>query len=117
MAKRQYKIYLIHLKNTSLYKIGISLNPNKRVKQLQTGTPFELLLISVFESDFPFKTEKVLHNSYTSKKISENFNYDFDHLKGEWFNLTAQDVLAFTTTCETIERNINQLKKAGNPFV
>lgn len=117
MPKKPYKIYLIHCKFIDLYKIGISANPNKRIKQLQTGTPYELSIVSIFDCKYPFKTEKILHNSLNSKKAPENFQYDFEHLKGEWFNLSVDDVLNFSDSCKKIEETIEVLKTAGNPFV
>jgi len=117
VSKREYKLYLINIHNTSFYKIGISVNPGKRVKQLQTGTPQQLNIISIFNSKYPFKTEKSLHNKLNSKKVTDNFNYDFEYLKGEWFNLAPKDVLDFLPLCNSIENTIDNLKKAGNPFI
>jgi hypothetical protein len=117
MSKRDYKIYLMCLKNSNLYKIGISTNPNKRLKQLQTGSPQDILIVSVFESKHPFKTEKILHNTLHSKKAPEDFEYNFEYLKGEWFSLSAEDVIGFSDSCKKIEDTIEKLKLAGNPFV
>jgi len=115
--KREYKIYLIHCKIINFYKIGISVNPQKRLKQLQTGTPYELSVVYIHESKFPFKVEKILHNSLSSKKVTENYKYDFEKLKGEWFDLSAGDILSFKQNCVKIEGLIENLKKSGNPFV
>ena len=111
------KIYLIYCKFIDLYKIGISINPEKRIKQLQTGTPYELLIITTYDSKYPFKVEKILHNTFVSKKTPDNFKYDFEWLSGEWFNLSTNDVLGFTDSCKKIEETIDKLKMAGNPFV
>ena len=115
--KREYKIYLIHCKFVDFYKIGISINPQKRLKQLQTGTPYELSIIYVHESKFPFKVEKILHNTFASKKIADNYEYDFEKLMGEWFNLTPGDVLDFKKNCIKTESLIENLKESGNPFI
>jgi hypothetical protein len=117
MPKKVPKIYLIHCEVIDLYKIGISVNPDKRLKQLQTGSPYEMNIISIFESKHPFKTEKIIHNSLKSKKAPENFEFDFKHLKGEWFNLNVSDVLSFQSICKGIEERFEILKKSGNPFV
>lgn len=117
MSKKQPKVYLIYCKFMNLYKIGISINPEKRIKQLQTGTPYELSIIAVYESKCPFKVEKILHNTFLSKKTPDNFKYDFEWLNGEWFNLTTQDVVDFVSCCENTEKRISNLKMAGNPFV
>jgi hypothetical protein len=117
MSKKNPKIYLIHCKNINLYKIGISVNPEKRIKQLQTGTPYELSIISIYNSKYPFKVEKILHNTFVSKKTPDNFQYDFELLSGEWFNLTAEDVINFSDSCKKIEDTIEKLKIAENPFI
>ena len=111
------KIYLIHCKFIDLYKIGVSVNPDKRIKQLQTGTPYELSIITIYDSKFPFKVESILHNTFQSKKTTENFQFDFEWLSGEWFNLSATDVLGFLDSCKRIEQMIDNLKMAGNPFI
>ena len=118
MSKNKpHKIYLIHCKIIDLYKIGISINPQKRIKQLQTGTPYELSIINIYESKYPFKVEKTLHNTFSSKKTPDNFQYDFEWLNGEWFNLSIEDVIGFSDSCKKIEETIESLKIAGNPFI
>ncbi len=117
MSSRKYKIYLIYCKNIHLYKIGISINPEKRIKQLQTGTPYELSIISIYDSKYPFKVEKILHNTFLSKKIPDSFQYDFEWLTGEWFNLSINNVLGFCDSCKKIEDMIDNLKMAENPFI
>ena len=58
-------------------KIGYSVNPNERIKDLQTGSPVKLHLQATMEGCF--KTEKGLHKL-------------FEHLKskGEWFRYTDE---------------------------
>ena len=117
MSKKSHKIYLIHCKVINLYKIGISINPRKRLKQLQTGTPYELSILYLHESECAYKIEKILHNKFASKKVAENFRFDFERLIGEWFELSTKDVLSFEDNCKKIEETIEILKKSGNPFV
>ena len=54
---------------------------------------------------------------FISKKTPDNFQYDFELLKGEWFNLSSEDVLEFINSCKKIEETIDNLKIAGNPFI
>jgi hypothetical protein len=117
VPKKPRKIYLIYCKNINLYKIGLSVNPEKRLKQLQTGTPYELNIVSLYDSKYPFKTESILHKSLISKKVAEDFQFNFEYLKGEWFNLSSDEILNFCDYCKKIETNIDALKIAGNPFV
>lgn len=114
---KEQDLYLIRLGQTNLYKIGVSKNSKKRIKQLQTGCPYPLTISSVYKTFQPYKIESILHSGMSAKKHSPTFNEDFDMLKGEWFTLTIEDVLGFIDNCIVIEKNIKLLKEAGNPYV
>jgi hypothetical protein len=64
-------VYLIYDKGTKLVKIGKSVNPSKRFKNIRCGNPNTNLFYST-ES----YTEKELHKKYAHLRVS-----------GEWFNL------------------------------
>jgi hypothetical protein len=101
-------IYLISSGLTDKYKIGVSKKPPNRKKELQTGNPFELSVVKYYESEFCYKIESVLHRLLKYKKyVSEDFSY----LKGEWFNLTNEDVKNFVFNCKKIEKGIIIVKK------
>jgi predicted GIY-YIG superfamily endonuclease len=87
--KPQY-IYLIQKNTEAIYKIGISDNPSKRVKQLQTGNSARLHLIKVFPVDNARATEKRLHRLLMFHRCSPN---------GEWFKLTPEHVELVTEIC------------------
>lgn len=99
-------IYLIQSLESSRYKIGISKNPKKRIKELQTGSNEEIKLIHQYESEYARKIETTLHNRYA-------------HLKthGEWFSLTLSEEVVFIEECIKIEKNILILKEQGNTFI
>ena len=70
-------VYLVHCKETTFYKIGISKsNYALRLKELQTGCPFELEMVHVIHSVNYHKWEKELHNKFQDKWV-----------RGEWFDL------------------------------
>lgn len=116
--KKLQKIYLIHCAYNNLYKIGISISPEKRIKQLQTASPYKLTISAMYECKYRArKIETILHNMLASKKIADNFEYDFTFLEGEWFNLSTKDILGFSDSCKKIEDTIEKLKLAGNPFI
>lgn len=116
--KKLQKIYLIYCEYNRLYKIGISVSPEKRIKQLQTASPYRLSISAVYECKYKAsKVEKILHNILKSKKVPDNFEYDFTLLEGEWFNLNVYDVLNFPNSCKKIEETIENLKLSGNPFI
>jgi hypothetical protein len=73
--------------NNGPVKIGISDNPDKRVKQLQTAFPekLEIKYIEPFTTKIKARTfEKYLHK-------------DISHLKshGEWFSITVQEAINY----------------------
>ncbi len=66
-------LYIIQSDKSGMIKIGRSKDPNKRLKQLQTGNPNKLKLIASFK-DMGWR-EKLLH-----ERLSEWSE------QGEWFN-------------------------------
>lgn len=95
-------VYLIKIEGRDLYKIGFCKDPQKRIKQLQTGCPYNLELIYTYQSPHATKLEKVLHTNFQFKKETDN-----NELKGEWFNLDWEDENNFEEECKKIEKNIN----------
>jgi hypothetical protein len=99
-------IYLIQNLETSRYKIGISKNPTKRIKTLQTGSGEELKLINTYETPNARKIESILHNIYESKRTI-----------GEWFEISLTEEVKFIDECKKIEENIKFLRNQGNIFI
>ena len=73
--KKDY-LYFIQSNKTGMIKIGRSIDPQKRLKQLQTGNAEMLKLIASFKN--MGWREKLIHESL--KKWSE---------EGEWFNINC----------------------------
>lgn len=99
-------VYLIgETDNNGRYKIGSTRakDVNHRLKQLQTGNSSELYIKEAFETEQPFKLEKMLHN-----------HFKYKNLNGEWFELSETDIEAFKGICEEKIRIIDSLK--DNPF-
>lgn len=99
-------VYLIgEMDNKGRYKIGSTKakDVNKRLKQLQTGNSSELFIKESYETEHPFKLEKMLHNHFKSS-----------NLIGEWFELSESDTEAFKRVCKEKEKIISSLK--DNPF-
>lgn len=78
------QVYLIQQQNSTLYKIGVSKNPLKRVNELQTANAETLILIKQFPTKHGFQLENYLHRRYTNKNIQL-----------EWFELSEEDVKNF----------------------
>lgn len=68
-------LYIIQSSNNGCFKIGRSKHPRKRLKQLQTGSPFQLKLVLVIENEG--RQEKSLHKRFPKNEIK---------CKGEWFD-------------------------------
>ena len=99
-------VYLIgEIGKEGRYKIGSTKakDVNKRLKQLQTGNSSELFIKESYETEHPFKLEKMLHNHFKSSSLI-----------GEWFELSKSDIEAFRGVCEEKEKIISCLK--DNPF-
>lgn len=76
-------IYIIGSDNPP-YKIGISKNPDKRLKSLQTGHPFPLQIHSARLTD-------ISETKYLERMIHQNLK--FYRTKGEWFNIELKDAI------------------------
>jgi len=96
-------VYLIQSLENGFYKIGVSKNPKKRIKQLQTGNPVTLKLITVFKTEYPYQIESFLHKRFSHC-----------HREGEWFELDINNELFFLNECEQIEKSIIFLKNCEN---
>lgn len=68
----------------ALYKIGItSKPPERRLRQLQTGTPYPLSLVASVRCAHPARLERELHAMFPGRNTS-----------GEWFALTPLELAA-----------------------
>jgi len=101
-------VYFLHnwSNGADLYKIGISKHEDitKRIKQLSTGNPHEILLVAKYKSENYHRIETMLHNYFYK-----------EHKRGEWFTLEYEQSVQFITMCEKFDRIITLLKKE-NPF-
>jgi predicted GIY-YIG superfamily endonuclease len=99
-------VYLIKNTETNTYKIGISVNPKKRLKTLQTGSSGKLIIVELYESEFFFKIESTLHRQYAANRLI-----------GEWFLLGDTEVDNFINDCKSLESNFSYLANSNNPFI
>ncbi len=68
-------VYAIRNKHTGRIKLGISENPERRLKELQTGNDCELELLAYREAANRFKDEKAIHDKHQHLRV-----------RGEWFD-------------------------------
>lgn len=102
------KIYLIECdqEDGKIYKIGVTQkNISERIKELDTGNPKKMRVVSEYITEYPYKVETFLHHVYDSKQV-----------KGEWFKLNQSEVKNFLNMCDRAERNFSTLEEANNPF-
>lgn len=113
MSKSNKEIYLMFIPELNVCKIGLSNNSKKRIKQLQTGCPYQINLTKVYNSEIASKIEKILHRNFNAKKI----DYQEYNLKGEWFRLDIDQIINFEQICKEFEDKIEYLRNNNNPFI
>lgn len=89
------QVYLLKSDYTGFYKIGVSKNTFKRVKQLQTGSSENISIVFTYTSEMPYKLETALHNYYKVYKVNR-----------EWYNLSLENEIEFLQLCERTEQNL-----------
>lgn len=80
-SKNKLGLYIIHTNNSNLYKIGITKNINQRIKQFETGNPFEFTLYEFFVTKNCRELEKLIH-----KRLEKN------KYRKEWFKLSIEEL-------------------------
>ena len=91
-------LYIIQYGNTNQYKIGITKNLNKRISELQVGSPYELKLVKIWTHTRREKIEeyeRVLHRYL----IKEGYQIRKD---SEWFRL-CKPILKLLLAPNTIQ--------------
>ena len=63
-------VYLIEDSTNDVYKIGVTRsNSKRRLQKLQTGNSTPLQIKYLFETEYPFRLESMLHNKYQQYKV------------------------------------------------
>ena len=75
-------IYLIHMADTSFYKIGMSLDPQVRLQTLQTGNPHLLTLVDTRTVSDMRNAELSMHQRFEERRVE-------NRLVREWFEFNA----------------------------
>jgi predicted GIY-YIG superfamily endonuclease len=74
-------VYIIAVRDTDLYKIGVTKDIEKRLSQLQTSNPYEFYLLGFYVTDRHRELESLLHKKFRLSRY-----------KREWFKLTPESV-------------------------
>lgn len=86
------EIYLIHDRERDRHKIGISVDPVRRLRQLQTGNAGLLSLVDHYPTTRARRIESTLHGFYSANREM-----------GEWFDMPAGEVGRFQERCQFFE--------------
>lgn len=77
-----HKVYILRTLGTNYYKIGRTKNFPARLSELQTGTPFTLEVVGIYEVGDAFYVETYLHHKLKSYRT-----------RGEWFEFTEDNII------------------------
>ena len=101
-----YLFLEVDIQGNEAFKIGITKNdPEKRIKQLQTGNSNKLSVLKSYQSPNYLKVEQWLHRKYSIKTEAGN----------EFRHLTDEEVMSFLDDCKKADETITFMK-ANNPF-
>lgn len=93
-------VYLIEDSTNNVYKIGVTRsNSKKRLQKLQTGNSVPLQIKYLFETEYPFRLESMLHNKYRQYQVLN-----------EWYELPKDIVNRFNEICCKENDIINIMK-------
>lgn len=93
-------VYLIEsiTDNIRQYKIGISNNPEKRIKTFKTGNPNIVGIVDKYLCESRLMAHRV--ESWYHKRQNK------DLIKGEWFSMTEKEIEDFNKNCRYYENLI-----------
>lgn len=94
--------YIYIIKNDLYYKIGYTKNIENRLRELQTANSSKLQLVESFYTNSPKKDEDYLLKTFKNKKK-----------RGEWFNLSGNDIIFIQDYFNKISINKELSKKAS----
>lgn len=93
-CKRGY-IYVIASKKHSLMKIGLSVNPQKRLMELMNHYQDKTLsFVRVVDVSNMLRVEEYLHDSFRPR-----------HIKDEWYQLSNDDIVRFDEVIEKVRNH------------
>lgn len=74
-------LYLLHIEELNLVKIGVSKNPHRRIKDIRSSLPFDTTILKIYKCEDAYKLEEKIHNMLKSF-----------YVKHEWFILNRQNI-------------------------
>ncbi len=102
-------LYLIYLKTLGRYKLGMSSNVNRRLREYKSYGPF-VLVVAYKTKNYLRAKEALLHEVFAEKRRS----FPLKWLKHECFDLDTADVQLCR---ELMERGINLVFGGSSPRI
>lgn len=99
-------VYLIHALDDETVKIGFSVSPQVRMKEISTSNSSDLKLLDKFHTEYYTQIETALHNRFSHL-----------HKNGEWFYYDLTIMSEFRKICEITEKNLVFLNNSSNIFI
>lgn len=76
VAQRERKVYFAQASNSNRWKIGCSIHPHTRVKEVQVGNDLDLMIR--FDVSGGFKVERAIHKYLARYKVRSEW-FEMDH--------------------------------------
>lgn len=102
-------VYLISAETNGkkLFKIGYTKRKvEERIKEFKTGNSAIFSIVEVFNSKWGTKIEAHLHKYFRSNKI-----------KGEWFDLTDDDLVKWFDQCKLSHENFELIERENTYYI
>src|SRR5689334_3140371 len=81
MSPQYTSVYLMHISDTSYYKVGISQDVRARHRAIQSSMPFNVVLVRSAELEEAERIEREIHAALNAY-----------HVRGEWFACPHEDI-------------------------
>lgn len=92
VSKKSGFVYVINMDGTNFYKIGTSINVEKRIGSIKTNNPFDIIVIFKIHVNGCFAVEKSIHQTFIDKKH-----------RGEWYKLSEVDIHYIKEFCASVK--------------
>lgn len=85
------QVYVLRLGDTDYFKVGVTQDMVKRLASLQTGSPFELSVVRLYETDAAYKLEQDVHSLLKAYRV-----------RNEWFFCDLSVITHVFSVAETM---------------
>ena len=110
VPKNLEQVYLIQAEGTLRYKIGISVNPVKRLRSMQTGSPVKLILVRTIPGNKD--VEAAIHKDLERYRVHrEWFEFNHPYTPQNTFARYDSDWVLGPYAITAMERLIEQLQQ------